>query len=215
MTHKTIILAGADIDDHAWLASQIHPDDLIICADSGLRHAHAMGRVPHMIIGDFDSVDPNLLNIYKDKAKIIHDADQNSTDLMKALAHCPADIPIEIYGAMGQRADHDFSTLLILKAMDNPDPITLRNKHETRRVITAPHIINGEIGDYIGLFPLTAVTHFHVEGLKYAPEGLGGPYDFGWNGACNEMIENTATISFDSGSVFVTHSKTDRTNKNR
>ncbi len=32
-----------------------HPDAIIVCADGGLRHAQAMGLLPDLLIGDFDS----------------------------------------------------------------------------------------------------------------------------------------------------------------
>ncbi len=204
--NKAVILAGADIDDYGWLGQQVGQNDFIICADSGLRHVHAIGGQPNIIIGDFDSVDPIMLELYRDKSQIILDDNQNATDLMKAIDRAPKGQPIDIYGAMGQRADHDFSNYLILMAMDNPDHITLKSKYETRRVVKSPCEIDGHIGDYVGLFPLTLVMDFHTKGLKYAPDVLGGSYQFGWNGACNEMVEDQALISFDKGTMLITHS---------
>ncbi len=203
---QTIILCGAVIEDYQWLANQIPHNAVIICADSGLRHAHAINRVPNIIIGDFDSVDPVLLDQYRDQCDIINDNDQNSTDLMKALARAFSDSSIQIYGAIGERADHDFSNYLILKSLQNPDRITLCSPNETRRIITKPCSIHGQIGDYVGIFPLSDVNDLTTEGLKYPPDVLGGPYTFGWNGACNEMIADTALISFSRGTILLTHS---------
>lgn len=202
------ILCGADIDDYGWLKNQINYTDFIICADSGLRHANAIGITPNIIIGDFDSVSPDMLNSYKDKCDVIHDDNQNATDLMKALGQCPSQADIKIYGARGQRADHDFSTILVLMGMDNPDAVTLCTPYDTRRIIKSNVTINGNIGDKIGIFPLASIDEITVSGLKYAPEVLGGPYDFGWNGACNEMTANTCDISIDSGCALITHSIT-------
>jgi thiamine pyrophosphokinase len=56
------------------------------------------------------------------------------------------------------------------------------------------------------LFPLSPISNFETRGLKYAPDVLGGPYQFGWNGACNEMISTEALISFDEGTILITHS---------
>jgi len=204
-SQKTIIFAGAHIDDYDWLGQQTEKGDQMICADSGLRHAHAIGIMPDIIIGDFDSVDPDLLDHYRDKAEIIHDDDQNTTDLMKAIVSAPKDQSIDIYGAMGERADHDFSNYLILMAMEHPDHIALKSKTETRRVVKSSAKITGHVGDYIGLFPLAPLSDFRTEGLKYPPDVLGGPYDFGWNGACNEMIATEALILFNQGTLLITH----------
>jgi thiamine pyrophosphokinase len=205
-SQKTIILAGADIDDYDWLGQQVGENDFIICADSGLGHAHEINIKPNIIIGDFDSVDPDLLDQYRDKSEITHDDNQNATDLMKAIDRAPKGQPIDIYGAMGQRADHDFSNYLILMRMDHPDYITLKSKNETRRVVKSSTSLRGRVGDYLGLFPLSPISNFETRGLKYAPDVLGGPYQFGWNGACNEMISTEALISFDEGTILITHS---------
>lgn len=85
MSSKYIILAGAHIDDYVWLGQQINRRDTVICADSGAHHAKALDIVPDIVIGDFDSIAPDLLDFYADQCAVIQDADQNKTDLMKAL----------------------------------------------------------------------------------------------------------------------------------
>jgi thiamine pyrophosphokinase len=207
MNSKTIIFAGAHIDDYEWLGQQVNNNDTIICADSGLRHAHAIGITPDIIIGDFDSVDSTLLQSYEGLSNIIKDDDQNTTDLMKALSQCDHSKPVHIYGAVGARADHDFSNYLILMNMEQTDNIAIITKTETRRVIKNSFSFHGHIGDYIGLFPLSPIQDLSVDGLKYDPSVLGGPYEFGWNGACNEMITDTASILFNKGCLLITHSQ--------
>ena len=211
---NTVILCGARIDDYAWLGAQIGESDRIICVDSGLRHAHAIGLTPHIIIGDFDSVDPDLLDHYRTKCDVIHDCDQNTTDLMKALCYSQGNPlvhkkanSIMIYGAIGERADHDFSNYLILMGLKYPDAILLCSPNETRRIVTKDCVINGKTGDYVGLFPLCDIIDFKTEGLKYSPNILGEPYKFGWNGACNQMVLDTALISFSKGTILITHSQ--------
>lgn len=203
---KYIILAGSHIDDYAWLRQQIQAKDKLICADSGARHAHAINIIPDIIIGDFDSIAPEILEFYQGQCDIIHDNDENTTDLMKAIACAPTNATIEIYGAMGQRADHDFSNYLILKSMNNPERITLRSQYEDRRVVKQSVTIHGQVGDYVGMFPLDPINDFKTAGLKYAPDVLGGSYEFGWNGACNELSDETAHIEFSSGTLLITKS---------
>ena len=65
MRLKTAILAGASINNYDWLKAELELCYVIICADSGLRHAKAVGIIPDIIIGDFDSVNEELLNLYK------------------------------------------------------------------------------------------------------------------------------------------------------
>lgn len=207
MSSKYIILAGADINDYEWLGQQVNRGDTVICADSGARHAKALDIIPDIIIGDFDSIAPDLLGFYGDQCAVIHDEDQNKTDLMKALDQTSHASPVEIYGAIGQRADHDFSNYLILKELEKSDHITLKSKGETRRVVNSSITLNGEVGDKIGIFPLSPIKNMVFNGLKFGSHVLPHAHEFGWNGACNELTQKSATISFDSGTLLITHSK--------
>jgi len=207
MSSKTIILAGAHIDDYDWLGQQINRRDTVICADSGARHAKALDIVPDIIIGDFDSIDQSLLDFYGDQCAVIHDEDQNKTDLMKALDQTSHSEIVEIYGAIGQRADHDFSNYLILKELDKPDNIILKSIGETRRVVKSSITFNGVVGDKIGVFPLSKITNLVFSGLKYPAHALPQAHEFGWNGACNEMTQKSASITFNNGILLITHSQ--------
>jgi len=207
MSSKYIILAGAHIDDYEWLGQQINRRDTVICADSGARHAKALDIVPDIIIGDFDSIASDLLDFYADQCAVIQDDDQNKTDLMKALGQTSHASPVEIYGAIGQRADHDFSNYLILKEMDKPDNIILKSKGEKRRVVKSSVTLNGDAGDKIGVFPLSPIKNLIFQGLKFPSHALDHAHEFGWNGACNELTQKSATITFDSGTILLTHSQ--------
>ena len=207
MSSKTVILAGAHIDDYDWLGQQLNQRDTIICADSGARHAKKLDIIPDIIIGDFDSIDEDLLDYYSDKCAVIHDENQNETDLMKAIGQTSSNEIVEIYGAIGQRADHDFSNYLILKNLDKPDNIILKSKGETRCVIKTTCKFDGDIGDKIGVFPLSPVDGLVFTGLQYPSHGLTHAHEFGWNGACNEMTHKNATIHFNNGTILMTHSK--------
>lgn len=201
----TAILAGANIDNYDWLSRELALCDTVICADSGLRHADHLGIAPHIIIGDFDSVDRNMLTRYEGQSDIIHDTDQNATDLMKALAKAPKGHKINIYGAVGQRADHDFSNYLILLDQENCNGITLKTEHDDRRIITSPLSFQASIDDMIGVFPLRPIKKLSYKGLKYPAEGLGGSYQFGWNGSCNTVISEAVEILIDGGAALITH----------
>ena len=200
----TAIIAGARIENYDWLAKKLTSADKIFCADSGLNHANKIGIIPDKIVGDFDSVDKNLLNKYKTKSEIIHNPDQYSTDLMKALDLTNDLCDIEIYGAVGGRADHDFSNIITLLNRECCNHIILKTEHDERRVIKKPISMKADIGDMFGIFPLRPVNQLHYEGLKWPAQGLDGPFDLGWNGACNPAISTTVEIFIDSGAALVT-----------
>ena len=52
---RAVILCGGEIAEYDRVRSRIAEDDMIICADSGYRHAKKMGLRPAVVLGDFDS----------------------------------------------------------------------------------------------------------------------------------------------------------------
>ncbi len=210
MSVKIIILAGHDLDDLDWTRSQIGIDDLIICADSGLRHAIALGVIPEYVIGDFDSVDPAHLDWAKAQQGVAvhHDADQNATDLQKALRlsqEHSKDAQIIVFGALGGRLDHQFGNILSLEQFDGHSRIALRDKTTHLRLLSQPFSFEGQIGDYVGVIPLRETKNLRYEGLEYAAEDLGPPYNLGWLGTSNVMSADEGRVDFDSGIVLFIH----------
>lgn len=201
---RTIILAGAPIENLQWAKKQIKGDDYIICADGGAHHAKEMGVVPDLVIGDFDSICPDLLRFYQqhDTVEARCDPDQYSTDFMKALSRVREGDEVVVMGAMGARADHDFSNYLILSDLKQSNHIALLSDKEERRILQSDFKFSGEVGQKIGIFPLRTIHNLHFEGLEYAAEDMTGPYEFGWNGACNVLKAKTAEIQMDTGAAL-------------
>ena len=87
----------------------INDGDLIIAADAGLNTLNKLGIKPHLIVGDFDSLDytPEGDNVIK------HPVKKNETDTILAI-----DIALEkgfkkflIYGCIGGRLDHTYANI--------------------------------------------------------------------------------------------------------
>jgi thiamine pyrophosphokinase len=60
-------------------------DRPLIAADGAAAVLHAMGIVPEFIVGDLDSLPPDVLEQLQSLSEIIHDPDQDSNDFEKAL----------------------------------------------------------------------------------------------------------------------------------
>lgn len=52
-----VIICGGRIDDYGHARNYCEGAELVISADSGARHCMAMGVVPDIVLGDFDSID--------------------------------------------------------------------------------------------------------------------------------------------------------------
>jgi thiamine pyrophosphokinase len=52
---RGFVLGAAPLGKPDYVSGYLRPDDMVLCADGGLRHARALGLRPHALIGDADS----------------------------------------------------------------------------------------------------------------------------------------------------------------
>jgi thiamine pyrophosphokinase len=62
--NTAVIFLAGEIKDYSVIKKYTEQADFVICADGGTRHADYMNVIPDMIIGDMDSIDPDLLGKY-------------------------------------------------------------------------------------------------------------------------------------------------------
>ena len=60
----------------------------VIAVDAGLKIVHQLGLTPACMIGDFDSLEPEMLEHYPEVPVIRHKAQKNETDTELALQYC-------------------------------------------------------------------------------------------------------------------------------
>ena len=115
---RAVIFANGEVFDPQGARGMLLPDDLIIAADGGTRHALTVGVVPHMIIGDLDSLSlDDRVHVEAAGSRIIsfsHRKDE--TDLELALRHARSEgaTDIVILAALGGRLDQTVANLLLL-----------------------------------------------------------------------------------------------------
>ena len=105
--HSFTILLGGDVTPTKRLATQI-ADTRVIAADSGIAHAAALGLLPELWVGDFDSTSDTLAATYAAVPREVYPEAKDATDgaiaIEAALARGAKQITL--VGAMGGRFDH-------------------------------------------------------------------------------------------------------------
>ncbi|MCG6537707.1 MAG: thiamine pyrophosphokinase, partial [Syntrophales bacterium LBB04] len=101
MKKVLLVVSGGKIRDLAFFRSklsELKPAE-IICADSGAGYLRAIGVVPHVIIGDMDSLPPDMLEYFKERgSRIIRFPEgKKETDTQLALEYAFGIAPDEIY----------------------------------------------------------------------------------------------------------------------
>lgn len=118
---KTLIITGGNINKD-FLKEYLLDYDNLIAVDGGLKTLYELNIIPNYIIGDFDTIDSNILNIYanNEKVKIYKysaEKDCTDTDLAIKLATNLESTQIYIIGGIGSRIDHTLGNIhAILKA---------------------------------------------------------------------------------------------------
>jgi thiamine pyrophosphokinase len=116
---RALVFAGGDPLPRG-VAHVLPEHALVLAADSGIDHAHAIGRRVDVAIGDFDSVTPDgLERAEREGARIErHPTDKDATDLELAIdAAIAAGIArVTVVGGHGGRLDHLLGNLVLLAA---------------------------------------------------------------------------------------------------
>ncbi len=172
-TRPVTLVGGGDLgrDDLEWALS-LAP--FLVAADGGAAHALAQNHVPRAVIGDFDSISPDVAaQIPADQ--LFRLAEQDTTDFDKALRSIRAPLVLAV-GFLGGRVDHQLAALNSL-VQDQGPPCVLLGRHEVIFHLPPRIALPLAAKETVSLFPLRAVTarssglEWPLEGLRMAPGG--------------------------------------------
>lgn len=207
-----IVVLGGNPPTRA-IKPHIPAHQLVIAADSGLHGAIDLGLRVNVVIGDMDSVDKAVLAAVEANGTTVTQLprDKDSTDaelaLLKAVEMGANKIVLITKG--GGRLDHELGVFAVLQ---NPSlrhcTIEALWDNSILHLIHGPAsvTITGNIGSNVGLIAAGGTASgISTAGLKWAltNESL-TPHSS--RGISNQLIEETATISVQTGSLFVVQS---------
>lgn len=211
--NAALIFANGDANDGAMVRRALaqFPDALVIAADGGARVALAYGLYPQVVIGDMDSIAPEML-----AALEVHGAEvrgyrreKDETDLELALRFAAGEgaQAIRLIGAVGDRLDHTLSNiaLLALPALAGLDVRLVARGQEAWLAPPGECVLHGAPGDTVSLLPMDgAVEGLETDGLYYPLRGerlTFGPA----RGVSNVMTGAQARVRSASGLLLIIH----------
>lgn len=215
---EALIITGGDLED-IFAASYIkeHHFDITIAVDAGMGFFYRKDMTPHFIVGDFDSVNPEILQKFtemeKDRPKILQfqpEKDETDTELAVRTAMEQGCKKIHILGATGSRMDHVLGNIHLLgMAMEHGVEALMIDANNRIRMVNQGLALRKEeqYGNYVSLLPFTPqVTGLTLKGFKYQVE------DFTLKcyhslGVSNEIAAEQAEIAFQEGALVVVESK--------
>ncbi len=203
----------------AAAAARNYGFDCVILVDGGLAHAAALGLTPAAIVGDFDTVRPEVLEAYrtgtgKDVLWDVHRPEKDETDTELAI-HTAMKLGctrLVILGATGGRLDHELSNIHLLKmCLDAGVEAALYDRQNRVSLLAGSRIFRRDevYGKYVSFIPMTErVEDIRLSGFKYPLYGK--TVTIGREaGLCvsNEITEETAEIRTGSGVLICIESK--------
>lgn len=206
---KTAWLAGGG----DFYADGFTPEknDIIIAVDAGYAYLESIGIIPHLVVGDFDSLEyiPNHPNVET------HPAVKDDTDTMLAIKEGIAMgcTRFMIFGGTGGRIAHTLGNLQALSfiAESGFEGYMIDEKYIFTAINNSTLVFSNQHRGYISALPWGAKqAEISIKGLKYELEcsplphnrPLGISNEFTGNEAQITAYDNTVAIVFENQGIL-------------
>ncbi len=217
---KAIIVCGGRIEDYSCYRRYFNDESegcLLICADSGAAHFRQFGVLPHVLIGDFDSIGYCDLEYFRKQGVIIisHPVDKDKTDSELAVEYAMDNgcDDIVIIGGFGSRVDHSMANIMLLKKINDAGCKGMLADENNEVYLLDPNspfeVVSGHMPKKVSLIPLSdTVEGVTTKGLRFGLENavikMGSTL-----GVSNEFIAD-AKVSIKKGFLLIVVSKDPR-----
>jgi thiamine pyrophosphokinase len=208
----TLIFANGVLNHSSELVALEQQADLLLAVDGGANHCLRFGFTPDILLGDLDSIGPDILATYQKKNIAIyrHPTRKDATDLELALdlAREKGATTIWLVGALGGRWDMSLANIMLAAGEKYQDLEIFLLGEDCSMKILHPgkvHNISGESGQKISFLPLRGdVYGVTLVGFEYPL--INHTIPFGASlGVSNILIANLATVEHSGGILLCVH----------
>ncbi|MGO1650952.1 thiamine diphosphokinase [Senegalia sp. (in: firmicutes)] len=203
-----LIIGGGNFIDKELALDLINNADKIIAADGAGKYLYELNRLPDVLIGDFDTLEANILEYFRKKDVDIHEflpvKDKSDLELAIDLATEYSAKEIIIIGALGSRMDHSLSNIMLLFHIleKGIEVKMIDDKNEIMPIKNEIKIKKGKY-EYISLLPiLEDLDGVELIGLEYEFSNLKLKRT-STRGISNRFKEKEAKIKVKSGMGLV------------
>ena len=203
---RTLIVLGGDAPEKELLRACAKEADLTIAADRGLEAFDAAGVEPDMLIGDMDSIRPDILAKYEGsleerKLNCIKDDTDGVDALDIALKRGATEIVF--LGALGGRLDHAIANVMLLvRAHRRGAKARILSEDTEIWRVDGEAILKDMKGETISLLPLGEAEGVTIEGCFYTISDYHLTSDYPI-GVSNVVTADKARISVRKGDLIL------------
>ena len=184
--------------------------DLLVAADGGAIWLESLGLMPHMVVGDLDSLDEaTIARLSLEGARFERhppDKDASDTELaVEAAVGAGADRVVVLGAFGGSRLDHELANVLLLADPAMRADVRLQRGSTLVRAVNGPGSLALEagVGATVTLLPIgPGAVGVTTRGLRYALENE--PLTVGRSrGLSNVVTDEPAAVSLTAGTLLV------------
>ncbi|WP_320201145.1 thiamine diphosphokinase [Agrobacterium sp. rho-13.3] len=202
--HFTILLGGTITVTHRL--QKAVAGARVIAADSGMRHADALGLVPELWVGDFDSSDKALLERWPDVTQQPFPAAKGVTDgeiaVSEALARGAK--RLTLVGALaGERSDHAVFHLLYAVSLAERgfEVVLTSGEEEAYPLLEGAFELDLPAGSLFSVAGFTALDGLDIENARYPLADFA--LAFGSSRTISNVAEGALRFRLKSGKAIV------------
>ena len=199
---KIVILANGEKPTHTLPLHILKNAEKVVCCDGAIAFLEQENIVPHIIIGDCDSISAEQKEKYKSLIHADHNEEYN--DLQKAIKYCMTNgwKEVAILGAAGWRDDHFLANIGIIMHYANQLSLTMVTNYGIFIPIQQTTTFESFAGQQISIFSFSPNAEITFHGLKYPV--YKHKFKELWEGSLNEAIAERFTVEFgDEAEVLV------------
>ena len=205
---RAYIYVGGEIDP-PFIHEKPDADALTIAADCGWHNAAALGVVPQILLGDFDSIGGGELPPAKEILQVPAEKDRTDTQLAVDLALSRGADDFVLIGGLSGRLDHTLSNLAVLRylAQRGCHAVMTDGFNRVRFVQNGGALIARSTFTYLSLLADGDVAKgVTVDGCKYPLKNAKLTRNCQW-AISNEITGNCALVEVRKGALFIVESK--------
>ena len=212
---RVVVLAGGDPEPAAFVRGAITDSDLVIAANGGSRLARDCDIVPHLLVGDVDSLAPEeAARLPAETLRWQHPQDKDASDLELALEAAFAVQPVEIVvlGGFGGRVDHMLVNVgLLHMGTARAIPVRLLSARGEALVVEGSAELDWPEGHLLTALAVTPqVTGVCLSGVAWPLQNA--TLEWGSSrGLSNVVRERPVRIALEKGRLLVLGSRGGRT----
>jgi thiamine pyrophosphokinase len=171
---RCIILANGEYGELEAYRNIFRDSDTVLCADGGANYAYKLGLMPASIIGDMDSILPEVREFFEARnvpvRKFPRRKDFTDTQLALDIAQEWGATEIVLLGTLGRRLDHTLSNLYCgMELVQRGIKLTHYTPEYRVHIINQDLEIEGSRGDIVSVLALTQEASGVSEtGFEYA-----------------------------------------------